>query len=103
MAQSNHTPGPWAFRVARRNPNLIWIYQKQGNPYSAKKVAMCNASEPDNARLMAAAPDLNQCLVESTILIRDALALIDQNSTVAGCLRKQLEFNESTLKKAKGE
>jgi len=105
-----HTPGPWIAQrdwesVFSPDPEELKFYMKQ--PITAimsvsadKNVALCHdlfEFSPDDARLMAAAPDLLEAL-ERLASTLDSLSLSDEEAWTSDLIAARL-----AIAKAKGE
>jgi hypothetical protein len=101
MKNTKHTPGPW--HIGRRAGNPA-IYAQDGAEV-AQMLTVTNDDWRDNARLIAAAPDLLAALERAEALLRIACNPgIDKNVTLcaSSC---QWAANEAraALAKAQGE
>jgi hypothetical protein len=101
MKKTQHTPGPWHIGRRTRNPA---IYSHDGAEI-AEMLTVTNDDWRDNARLIAAAPDLLAALERAEALLRIAFNPgIDKNVTLcaSSC---QWAANEAraALAKAQGQ
>lgn len=62
----HHTPGPWVADTVNRWPEQIGCCPLVGRPYSIghKFINVAAASSPEDARLIGAAPDLLQFVLD---------------------------------------
>ena len=63
-----HTPGPWQWGQRNGSP---WPVLQSGDP-DAGWIAMTAAPDGPDARLIAAAPDMLDALMQATILLKHA-------------------------------
>jgi hypothetical protein len=94
------TPGPWEVRSAFVGPLQVWAGDHiQVADVGADTFDVCDA----NARLIAAAPDLLDALVEAKTLIDGSYGTDKTNPNIWPEIRPLQRRIDSAIKKAKGE
>ena len=58
LSESKYTPGPWKVVLSPQSGEINVAAEEDADRGLVKVVAKCYADEPDNASLIAAAPDL---------------------------------------------
>ena len=102
MTQTNHTPGPWAFRMTgwQTNPAAIYSPRRPGAVACIPARTSVPLDEQSaNARLIAAAPDM---LAALEALMRWETSALDAEQAAA-LMDEVCDMARAATAKAKGE
>jgi len=93
MKETKHTPGPWhiyandAYLAGKTPINLVSVYAGE----MPREHIVCNSYDPDDAKLIAAAPELLEAC-------KDLLAWVDQHECDGAFLRSQNAARQAIAK-----